>query len=147
MWKSCCSLTEMQPDRFSLDKRKQWFKTKGWHRAHYRGNASHLLWNLLNFWCRHFFTYCWSRRSVDGFSTSKSISISSGLVSHMEGSSVWMICTTRPSFLPGRRLISKLSWCFSSYVNGRLLLSGSQVFNLQGLLEFITQRSKSATLV
>lgn len=118
-----------------------------WNRAHYHGNVSYLLWNLLNFWCRHCFTYCWSRRSVDGFSTSKSISISSGLDSHMEGSSVWIICTTRPSFLPGKRLISKLSWCFSSYVNGGHLSSGSQVFNfLQGFLEFITEQSKSATL-
>lgn len=61
----------------------------------------------------------------------------------MEGSSVWMICTTRPSFLPGKRLMSKLSWCFSSYVSGRHFFSGSQVFNFfQIFLKWITEKSK-----
>ncbi|TNN36193.1 hypothetical protein EYF80_053635 [Liparis tanakae] len=51
---------------------------------------------------------------VDGFSVSKSISISSGLVSRSDGSRDWMMCTTRPSFSPGSLLMSRLSWRFSS---------------------------------
>lgn len=152
-WKNCCSLTEMQPDCFCLGERKKKKNTKKtpncnrWNHAHPGLKVSYLLWNLLNCWWRQCFTYCCSWRSVDGFSTSKSISISSGLASHMEGSSVWMICTTRPSFLPGKRLMSKLSWCFSSYVSGRHFSSASQVFNFfQGFLKFITEQSKSAKL-
>ncbi len=37
---------------------------------------------------------------VDGFSVSKSISISSGLESRRAASRDWMICTTRPSLSP-----------------------------------------------
>lgn len=115
--------------------------------AHPGVQVSYLRWNLLNCWWRLCFTYCCSWRSVDGFSTSKSISISSGLASHIEGSNVWMICTTRPSFLPGKRLMSKLSWCFSSYVSERHFSSGSQVFNFfHWFLEFIREQTKSAKL-
>jgi len=45
-------------------------------------------------------TYASSSRSVDGFSVSKSISISSGFESLSDGSRDWMMCTTRPSLSP-----------------------------------------------
>lgn len=63
-------------------------------------------------------TYLSSSRRVEGFSVSKSISISSGFEFLSEGSLDWMICTTRPSLSPGSLLMSKLSCLFSSYVIG-----------------------------
>lgn len=87
----------------------------------------YLLWYFLNFLNRQVLTYCSSFRRVDGFSNSKSISISSRLLVHMVGSEAWRISTTRASFMPGRRLMSRLSWCFSSYVIGKALLSESRL--------------------
>lgn len=69
---------------------------------------------FLCFFCKQDFTYLSSSRKVVGFNVSKSISISSGLESLREGSRDWMMCTTLPSFSPGRRLMSKLSCRFSS---------------------------------
>ena len=45
-------------------------------------------------------TYASSSRSVEGFSVSKSISISSGLESFSAGSRACMISTIRPSLSP-----------------------------------------------
>ena len=67
------------------------------------------------FFLRQLETYFSSSRSVEGFSVSKSISISSGLEFFSDGSRVWMMCTTRPSLSPGNLLMSRLSWRFSSY--------------------------------
>ena len=47
-------------------------------------------------------TYFSSSLRVEGLRVSKSISISSGLLSFSVGSRSWMMCTTRPSFSPGR---------------------------------------------
>lgn len=69
---------------------------------------------FLCFFCKQDLTYLSSSRKVVGFRVSKSISISSGLESLSEGSRDWMMCTTRPSFSPGSRLMSRLSWRFSS---------------------------------
>ena len=63
-------------------------------------------------------TYLSSSRRVEGFSVSKSISISSGFEFLSEGSLDWIICTTRPSLSPGSLLMSKLNCLFSSYVMG-----------------------------
>lgn len=107
--------------------------------------ASYLLWYFLNFLVRQDFTYCSSERSVDGFSTSKSISISSGLASHILGSKVWMMCTTRPSLVPGSLLMSRLSWCFSSYVIGSDLSFGcGALCCTDGCLKFEAEQSKRA---
>lgn len=63
-------------------------------------------------------TYLSSSRRVEGFSVSKSISISSGFEFLSEGSLDWIMCTTRPSLSPGSLLMSRLSCLFSSYVIG-----------------------------
>ena len=73
---------------------------------------------VLFFFLRLQETYFSNSLSVEGFSVSKSISISSGLEFFSEGSRDWMMCTTRPSLSPGSLLMSKLSWRFSSYDMG-----------------------------
>ena len=51
-------------------------------------------------------TYFSSCLSVEGLRVSKSISISSGLLSFSAGSLAWMMYTTRPSFSPGIDTVS-----------------------------------------
>jgi len=53
-----------------------------------------------SFLLKHNATYASSSRSVDGFSVSKSISISSGLESLRLGSRDWIIVTTWPNLSP-----------------------------------------------
>lgn len=67
------------------------------------------------FFLRQLQTYFSNSLSVEGFSVSKSISISSGLEFFSEGSRVWIMCTTLPSLSPGSLFMSRLSWRFSSY--------------------------------
>jgi len=63
-------------------------------------------------------TYASSSRRVDGFSVSKSISISSGLESFSDGSRDWIMCTTRPSLSPEH---DTLGSSLPSHTNQRLL--------------------------